>query len=428
MSETPTKSPTADTITNVFFEPLRDALSFSEHTRECPRFSDWAHLRAGVGRCLERVQSGRDWIQQLWHEFSMKLGVSCFFESLGSTRRLELAQEVNARIASRCDTDAGASDDPFSAHPELKDFGVYAADGHYHACSAHEDAIEGKRYAVGHFFVANLRTQSMRHLDVARPKRKRENDITALKRLNPEILRMGEPKGRKVLIAYDPAIVDFVQWYNWKQAKGIYIVTREKKNMALYCCGEPDFDRDDPRNNGVVSDEWVGHSHGRMIRRITYVDPVHGKTYRFITNEMTLPPGLIAFIYKRRWDIEKIFDQMKNKLLEKKAWAKSPTAKCQQAAFMCLTHNLMLIFERTIEEREAITDEKIRTRMAARLLGDADKAEAAGRQMNPMLLGVRRSVQRSLQFIRWLRWALSHAASWRPAIDELRPLMAQYMT
>ena len=60
MSKTQTKGPTTDTITNVFFEPLRDALSLSEHTRECPRFSDWAHLKAGVGRCLERVQSGRD--------------------------------------------------------------------------------------------------------------------------------------------------------------------------------------------------------------------------------------------------------------------------------------------------------------------------------------------------------------------------------
>jgi len=374
------------------------------------------------------VQSGRDWIQQLWHQFSMKLGVSCFFESLGSARRLELVQDVNARVASRCDTGAEASDDPFSAYPELDDFGIYAADGHYHACSAHEDTIDGKRYAVGHFFVTNLRTQSMRHLDVARPKRKREHDITALKRLSPKLLRMGESRGRKVLIAYDPAVIDFIQWYNWKQAKGIYIVTREKENMALQCCGKLDVDRNDPRNNGVVSDELVGHSKGRLIRRIVYTDPVHGKQYRFITNEMTLPPGLIAFVYKKRWDIEKIFDQMKNKLLEKKAWAKSPTAKCQQAAFMCLTHNLMLILERTIEERESITDEKIMERAAVRISADVKEAEAAGRAMNPLLLGVRRSVQRSLQFIRWLRWALTHATSWRPAIDELRPLMAQYLT
>ena len=74
-----------------------------------------------------------------------------------------------------------------------------------------------------------------------------------------------------------------------------------------------------------------------------------------------------------------------------------------------------------------IVDEKVRARMAVRLSADADKAEAAGRPMNPLLQKVRRSARRSLQFIRWLRWALSHATSWQPAIDGLRPLMLQYM-
>jgi IS4 transposase len=55
------------------------------------------------------------------------------------------------------------------------------------------------------------------------------------------------------------------------------------------------------------------------------------KTYTFLTAEMTLPPGIIAFLYKCRWDIEKVFDQNKNKLSENKAWANSATAKKQQA-------------------------------------------------------------------------------------------------
>ena len=252
MMETAPGNSTIDTVTDVFFEPLQDALALAEHTRKCPEFSDWEHLESGVGRCLERVQSGRDWIQQLWHQFSMKLGVSCFFESLGSTRRLRLVQEVDERIASRCDRDAGRDDDPFSPHPELDNFGIHAADGHYHACSAHEDVIDGKRYAVGHFFVINLRTRSMRHLDVARPKRKREHDITALKRLNPETLRMGEPKGRKVLIAYDPAVIDFMQtvekpWIAFKVLAAGAIHPRQgfpfafKGGADFICVGMYDF-------------------------------------------------------------------------------------------------------------------------------------------------------------------------------------------
>jgi len=416
-----------ENVRDVFFAPMKTALNAAKNSRECRKFSDWQHLTSGVGRCLEPVQSGRDWIQRLRHMFSLKVRVSSFFESLTSKRRLRLAQEVNDSVIAR--NGRRAASDCFAEHRELDNFGIYAGDGHYHECSVHEQEIGGRRRPVGHFFAIDLRTLLIRHLDVARPTPacRKEHDITVLKRLDSKTLRMGEPRGRKVIIAYDKAVVDFVQWYKWKKAKGVYIVTREKENMALLCCGNRSFDRNDPRNNGVVSDEQVGTSKNTLIRRITYVDPADAKKYVFITNEMTLPPGLVAFIYKKRWTIEKVFDQLKNKLRERKAWAKSATAKCQQAVFMCLAHNLMLIFERRIEAEEGITDRKILDRRKARITRTSEKAAAAGRPMNPMLLKVHNSVQRSLQFIRWLRWALDGSTSWRHAMDELRPLMAKYL-
>lgn len=79
---------------------------------------------------------------------------------------------------------------------------------------------------------------------------------------------------------------------------------------------------------GIESDELVGAFCGVMLRRINYRDPADGKLYVFMTNEMTLPPGLIAFLYKLRWDIEKVFDEKKNKLHEKKAWA-DPRNPCR---------------------------------------------------------------------------------------------------
>jgi hypothetical protein len=51
--------------------------------------------------------------------------------------------------------------------------------------------------------------------------------------------------------------------------------------------------------------------------------------------------GLIALIYKMRWDIEKTCDEKKNKLGVIKTWATTPEAKCQQAHFVCMTRNLM---------------------------------------------------------------------------------------
>ncbi|NOY80777.1 MAG: hypothetical protein GXP31_07205 [Kiritimatiellaeota bacterium] len=68
--------------------------------------------------------------------------------------------------------------------------------------------------------------------------------------------------------------------------------------------------------------------------------------------------------------------------MERKAWAKSATAKCQQAVFMCLAHDLMLLLERRIAVGEGVTDPKILTRRKARITENVKKAEAAGRPIN----------------------------------------------
>ena len=161
----------------------------------------------------------------------------------------------------------------------------------------------------------------------------------AIKRLDLDALRGRQPKGTKVILAWDKAGIDFAFWHKVKMSSGLYFIALEKENMKLIKCGYRNFDRSDPRNAGVVSDENVGPGSGAgaMLRRITYIDPVEGTTYVYITTEMTLAPGILALIYKQRWDEEKVFDEFKSKLVEKKAWGSSPTAKSTQALFLCLT-------------------------------------------------------------------------------------------
>ena len=36
--------------------------------------------------------------------------------------------------------------------------------------------------------------------------------------------------------------------------------------------------------------------------------------FSFLTSEYTLPPGVIAHLCRLRWEIEKTFDELKNKL------------------------------------------------------------------------------------------------------------------
>ena len=137
--------------------------------------------------------------------------------------------------------------------------------------------------------------------------------------------------------------------------------------MRLEVTGELKWDRADPVNAGVVADEYVATSQGVMMRRVTYRDPVTGTGFEFLTSEMTLPPGWIAQLYRLRWEIEKVFDEFKNKLSEKKAWASSPTAKTLQANFLCLTHNLLRLFEGRILEPAAILNHAENRRRTQRL-------------------------------------------------------------
>ncbi len=416
------------TVEQEFYTPMLRALETAEGKRECPEFTDEHFLKTGIGRCLNDVRSGRDWIQKAMTILKLAVTVSRFFISLKSERRHSLLGNVADIVRSEADETAPASDDPFAEHAELDGFAIYAADGHFHGTSAHEEPIAGKRQPVGHFFGMNLRTQTMIHLDVARPKAKREHDITALKRLEANTLRMGEPKGRKVILAYDRAIYDFGQWKRWKQSKGIYVITRMKKNTRLLICDDRELDREDPRNAGVVSDQFGETNDGDMLRKIVYVEPATGRTFVFLTNEMTLPPGLITFIYKKRWDIEKVFDQFKNKLMENKAWAKSANGKCAQAQFMALTHNLTLLLERRIESEEGISDTKIEKKRKRRIEADRQTTQKAGRKENPLVTQLYKAVQRSFQFLRWLRGALLVKTSWRHAIEALRPLMRAYLS
>ncbi|MCX6936885.1 MAG: hypothetical protein NTU80_03155 [Verrucomicrobia bacterium] len=130
----------------------------------------------------------------------------------------------------------------------------------------------------------------------------------------------------------------------------------------------------------------------------------------FITSEFNLPPGLIAWIYQRRWAVAKVFDQLKNKLEETKAWSSRAEAKIAQAHFLCLTHNLMELLARRVATEQGIRDQAGERRAAARRAKQARDAAARKQSVGNLLITLLRPLQRSVKFIRWLRthWR-SHA-------------------
>jgi hypothetical protein len=415
-----------DTVNSRFYAPLEMALAESTYTRICPDFPDGEFLAAGVGRVIDDAFTGRAWVQKLQQLVSMRLSVSNFFKTLGSQRRLEMLGEVAAHVRRQVDRAAGAHD-PLAVHPELDGFAAYGADGHYEAHAAHAPLFEGKALVPGALYALNLRSHSLGLLDVTRPRRKKEHEILALKRLGSTALRMGEPTGTKVILVYDKAAIDYQEWLKWK-AKGLYVISCEKSNSAADTVGINRWDAQDKRNIGIEADELVGVFCGALLRRITYRDPADDKLYVFMTSEMTLPPGLIAFLYKMRWDIEKVFDEKKNKLHEKKAWATSPTARSQQAHFTALAHNLMVLLELHLADEEGIVDEKTESKRRERIRLTNESIRQRGLRPNPLVANLSRTTQRSLQFIRWLRCHIFGETPYAKAIEILRPYMKAYIT
>ena len=291
-----------------------------------------------------------------------EIAPSHFFKSPqkpAPTRQHHLAQ----RPARRPDEAAGFAD-PYAQCEELDDWDIYAVDGHYHKAACFDPKSENSKgelraIATGHFFRMNMRTHHMSCLGMANPEdgKKKAHDMTVIKRSSAEQLRNGAPKGRKVMLIWDKACIDYRHWFKLKHTYGIYFVTLEKSNSAAEICSIDLVDRSDPRNEGIVSDHLVATSNGVTLRRIVYINPEDGVTYTYLTNDNTLPAYQIVLLYKHRWDIEKIFHQFKSKMDERKSWASSLDAKQSHAIFECLAHNLLLLFEQYLGQSEGLRDE-----------------------------------------------------------------------
>jgi hypothetical protein len=417
--------PSESAVFSRLFDPVVSAYADSKKQYRCIELPDLDFLEMGVSRCLSDSRTGRDFIQRHGDNGRTEVSVSLFFKSLSSARRLENARSINLLLAPLM---AQRCEDPFAAIPELDDFDLFAGDGHYHGAAAHDPKIlrsngKMKKLAVGHFFMLDFRTHHLDYLALGQQggTRKGEHDMRVIKRAEIDALRGGKPKGRKVILVWDRAGIDFKFWHKAKHSSGLYFLSREKENMKLVHCGDRPIDHGDKRNAGVIADEVVESATGGVtLRRITYINPIDGTTYTYITTENTLPPGVLVLLYKHRWDIEKVFDELKSKLYEKKAWGSSRTAKEMQAQFLCLTHNLMVLLERDIESEESITNTPERQRRNER------KARAQKHGTNFIGTAIQRFTVRSLKFVRWLRNLTYREAPWAEAIARLRQIYATF--
>ena len=409
--------PNPTTVTDAFFQPLNGLVAASPHTRPCPELTDEQWLRLGLARVLEPVESGRAFLQEHGPRFADTPGRTNYFYSLASERRRDLALGVNLALIAQTTVP-----DRLAEIPELANYECFALDGHWHQAATQDARHQGVKLAVGHFYSLNLRGHQMRHLAVGEGLH--EHDMSVLKRINPKGLRQGVAMGRRVLIMYDKAGIDFDFWKRCCRRCAVYFVSRVKDGMVDDLIESREVNRRDKRNRGVTEDRRVMTREGYLMRIVCYTEPESGETYEFLTNEMDLPPGVIVEVYRRRWEVEKVFDEIKNKLGEKKAWATSLVAKAVQGQMVAITHNLMLLYEDRLENDHGVTNTAEDERREKRVAEMAKVAAAAARPAASLLLIARRATQRSVKFVRWLRHAIREDLAEAVAAPRLAALYA----
>ena len=121
------------------------------------------------------------------------------------------------------------------------------------------------------------------------------------------------PKGS--FITFDKAYNDYLQYKRFTD-KCVWFVTLQKEN-AKYQVGE-EYDIPDNIDEGVIKDEAIylnyqkdGQEKKIKLRRIAYWANDRQRLLIFISNNFELTADLIALIYKKRWQIETLFKQLK---------------------------------------------------------------------------------------------------------------------
>ena len=146
----------------------------------------------------------------------------------------------------------------------------------------------------------------------------------------------------------DQGYLDFGRLFTLHQA-GAFFVTRAKRGMNARRVYSTQIDR----TTGVICDQaialngfYVSKDYPEHLRRIRFKDPASGKTLVFLTNNTSLPPLIIAALYKSRWQVELFFKWIKQHLRIKRFLGTSQNAVKTQIWCAVSTYVLIAIVKK----------------------------------------------------------------------------------
>ena len=235
---------------------------------------------------------------------------------------------------------------------------------------------------------------------------------------------------RHALWVVDRGFVATQFWDDRKQKNKSEVVMRLKANMFV-TAEEDRLITEQDINVGVLSDKNVTLKASQKAWRLVTYQTHEGNVYTYLTNNFDLEPGVIAFLYLRRWDEEKCFDPWKNDFAQKKAWSKNKTAIKNQTTMVIMTSILVALFENKHLEEWAIQDEKALKKkdIAIEKLkkSDATKQDGEIGKYRWFHRVFRRVSKTSKQIFRFLKECYSKKASKKLYDNQLRVLFIKYL-
>ncbi len=379
----------------------------------------------GVLRHLQGMHTLREQVQALLHlapaqASEAPLARSTWSDALSSPRRRDvLAAAMPALLAEAREV----LPDRLAGLPELGARPVYAMDGTYQQESAHYGRCTprqgGEDNPKGHGLLSFYDVRLGCPADVFAETRSRHE--TALLR-DYDDNAQAMTRHRRALWLVDRAFIDARFWDQKKKRLGVTLITRMKKSLSIDST-EGLVVADTPVNEGVLKDLRITlRSSGEFWRLITFRTR-RGHLVEFLTNELDLEPGLIAFLYSRRWEEEKCFDTWKNDFSQAKAWGASRAAIDNQVRLAIITSILVALLLHQKMGQHGIEDEKALRKQDRRQASETDGTDRPD-WSTPIF---RYTSKVSRQVLRFFKHCFDKPASQALYDSQLRPMLLAYL-
>ena len=168
--------------------------------------------------------------------------------------------------------------------------------------------------------------------------------------LRPATLNEGD------IMAMDRAYIDYEKFEQLTQ-RGVAYVTKMKKSLKYKILKDTAYQTPDGlmevRVQSVVLTKKLkdGGTLEHHARIVTYVDEEKHRLISLLTNDMDLDPGEIVDIYRKRWEIELLFKQIKQNFPLKYFYGESANAIKIQIWVTLIANLLLMVMQKGLKRQ-----------------------------------------------------------------------------